>query len=192
MGYSTEVNSNCDTYVSGQTSIFKTKYEKNKLPETRLFVRFLCQICATFFSFLTTSLWASASLSGSRLQMHQQPRTPNNRAQSSNVFPNCFSQILLYANIFKKLRCLGFSFVCFLDRNKIDFAFNKCTDKDDDIRPSHLPCFCGDCLHTQMAYSHEPSLHVSKDSDLSVHLKMNYRIQCKGDFTMPSLRLVQA
>lgn len=101
MGYSTEVNSNCDTYISGQTSIFKTKYEKNKLPETRLFMRFLCQICATSFSFLTTSLWASASLTGSRLQMHQQPRTPNNRAQSSNMFPNCFSQILLYANILK-------------------------------------------------------------------------------------------
>lgn len=82
--------------------------------------------------------------------------------------------------------------MCFSDRNKIDFAFNKCTDKDDDIRPSHLPCFCGDCLLTQMAYSHEPSLHVLKDSSLSVHLKMDYRIQCKGDFTMPSLRLVQA
>lgn len=51
MGYSTEVNSNCDTYISGQTSIFKTKYEKNKLPETRLFMRFLCQICATIFFF---------------------------------------------------------------------------------------------------------------------------------------------
>lgn len=73
--------------------------------------------------------------------------------------------------MFKKLRCLGFSLVCFSDRNKIDFSLSKCTDKDD-IRPSHLPCFCGDCLLTQTADSHEPSLHVLKDSSLSVHSKM--------------------
>lgn len=74
MGYSTEVNSNCDTYVSGQTSILKTKYEKNKLPETRLFVRFLCQICATFFSFLTKPEWLTSS---------DAPATENPKQQSS-------------------------------------------------------------------------------------------------------------